>query len=197
MEKQVKVHDAKLKIQKEYKEKQKTAETQRRIQRAVVYSEIRIRKMQAREQLVAKVKEQTMAKLAASVTRDANAYATLLAKLVVQGLIMLNETKVEVKCREADVRIVQAVMDKAARQYEKLVHDATQETIKVEVTLNDKYLAAAPGAAAQGAATCIGGVKLLAKGGRIVVDNTLDSRLSIAFEDLMPTIRKMLFSQPL
>jgi V-type H+-transporting ATPase subunit E len=38
-----------------------------------------------------------------------------------------------------------------------------------------------------------GGLKLTAARGRIVCDNTLDSRLQVAFQNLMPTIRSNLF----
>ena len=191
----MKVHDAKLKIQKEAAERQKAAETQRRIQRSVVSSEIRVRKMVARDQMVQKVKAQTLERLAAHVTRDAAAYAALLQKLIVQGLIKLNESRVEVQCREADAKLAQSVLDKAARQYEQMILDACQEKVKVEVVVSPKWLPGPPNGS--GAPACAGGLKLLAKGGRIVCDNTLDSRLAIAFEDLMPKIRATLFSAPL
>ena len=195
LEKQVKVHDAKLKIQKEAAERQKAADTQRRIQRSVVSSEVRVRKMVARDQMVQKVKVQTKERLASQATRDPNAYAGMLLKLIVQGLIKLNESRVEVQCREMDAKLVQGVADKAARQYEQMILDACKERVKVEVVLSQKPL---PGPAnGSGAPSCSGGVKLLARGGRIVCDNTLDSRLNIAFEDLMPVVRKMLFSAPL
>ncbi len=38
-----------------------------------------------------------------------------------------------------------------------------------------------------------GGVKLTADRGRIICDNTLDARLDIAFDELIPRIRKGLF----
>jgi V-type H+-transporting ATPase subunit E len=191
----MKLHQAKLRIQQEYKQKQKAAETQRRIQRSVVTSEVRVRKMVAREELVQKVKEQTKTKLTQVATKDANAYSELLKKLIVQTLIKLNESKVEVQCREVDVKIVQKVMQDAATQYQQLIADACKEKVKVEITLSNKSL---PGpSTGDGTPSCAGGVKVLAKGGRIICDNTLDSRLNIAFQDLMPVIRQMLFTTPL
>jgi vacuolar-type H+-ATPase subunit E/Vma4 len=41
-----------------------------------------------------------------------------------------------------------------------------------------------------------GGVVLTAKQGKIVCDNTLDTRLKYAFDDLVPIIRKTLFEEP-
>ena len=189
------MHDAKLKLQAEFKEKQKNAETQRRIQRAVVSSEVRMKKMLARDELVQKVKTQALQRVASKATADPQAYAALLLKLVVQGLLKLNESVVEVQCREADAKYVQAVLDRAARQYEQMIMEACKEAVKVTLTLSNKWLPPAP--KAPGAEGCSGGVKLTALNGRIVCDNTLDSRLEIAFADLTPTIRKMLFSGPL
>ncbi|CAI5743405.1 unnamed protein product [Peronospora destructor] len=42
----------------------------------------------------------------------------------------------------------------------------------------------------------VGGVVLYAKRGKIVCDNTLDTRLDQIYYDLKPTVRKMLFSTP-
>jgi len=175
---------AKLRIQQEYKQKEKDADTQRRIQRAIVSGEVRIRKMQARDELVQKVKKTAVAKLGSKATADANAYAELLKKLIIQGLIKLNEPRVEVQCREADLPLVRKVLEPAAREYEKLILGACNESVKVEVVIADgKPLP--PATAPEGNPTCAGGVKVSAKYGRIVLDNTLDARLDIAFEELM------------
>jgi V-type H+-transporting ATPase subunit E len=149
-----------------------------------VSGEVRVRKMQARDELVQKVKKAAVQKLASHATANQASYAELLKKLVVQGLIKLNESRVEVQCREVDVRIVQKVLEPAAREYERMILDACKETVRVEVVLQDsKYL---PGpAAGDGALACAGGVKMSAKHGRIMLDNTLDARLGIAFDDLM------------
>ena len=40
---------------------------------------------------------------------------------------------------------------------------------------------------------CSGGVLLLARGGRLRCDNTLDARLGLCFTDLKPVVGKMLF----
>ena len=126
-------------------------------------------------QLVQKVKKTAVAKLATHANSNPAAYAELLKKLIIQGLIKLNESKVEVQCRQADVQLVKKVMEPAAREYERMILEACKETVKVEVVVSDRMLPE----------TCAGGVKISAKYGRIVCDNTLDARLSIAFEDLM------------
>ena len=50
-----------------------------------------------------------------------------------------------------------------------------------------------PGPSAGNANPCCGGAVLSAHNGRIMVSNTLDSRLEIAFSNNLPLIREMLF----
>lgn len=189
-----------MKIQQEYKQKLKEAETKRRIQRAITIGEVNVRKYQQRDELVQKVKLDAIKKLGLSATKDQGKYGELLKQLIIQGLIKLNESKVEVQCREGDAKLVNSILGSVAKEYEKMIKESVGESVKIEITVSNKYLATStnadgsPSVAADGTLSCSGGVKILAKGGRIVCDNTLDSRLKIAFDDLMPVIRQMLFS---
>ncbi|KAH9254662.1 hypothetical protein BASA81_007429 [Batrachochytrium salamandrivorans] len=183
---------AKMKILADIKQKQKDAETQRRITRSVVNAEIRMRKMHKREALVQQVKTQSLAAVVDSISKDQKNYEVLLKKLLVQAMIKLNESELEVIAREIDVRTVQRVLEPACREYEQLILEACGETVKMHVVLSKKTL---PGPSmGDGTPSCAGGIKVSAKNGKVVLDNTVDSRLNIAFADLMPTIRKVLFT---
>jgi len=187
----MKVHQAKLKILQDVKQKQKDAETQRRIQRSIITAEVRVKKMQRREELVQKVKAHALQKLVQAVSADQKRYETLLKQLLIQGMIKLNEPKLQVMCREIDARVVQRVLEPAAREYEQMILKECGETVKVEATLSNKML---PGPSiGDGTPSCAGGIKISARDGKIICDNTLDSRLEIAFADLMPVIRSILF----
>jgi len=191
LEKQMKVHQAKLKILQEFKQKQKDAETQRRIQRSIILAEVRVRKMQKREELVQKVKALALSQVTQAVKTDQKAYETLLKKLLIQGLIKLNESQLEVQCREIDVRTVERILEPAAREYEQMILEACGEKVSVKVTVAKKSL---PGPdIGDGTPSCAGGIKISAREGKIVCDNTLNSRLEIAFGDLMPVVRSLLF----
>ena len=187
----MKVHQAKLKILQDFKQKQKDLETQRRIQRSIITAEVRVTKMKKREELVQRVKGLALEKLTQAIKTDQSAYEGLLKKLLLQGLIKLNEPQVEVQCREIDVRTVQKVLEPAAREYEKMILETCGEKVSVQATLSRKML---PGPdIGDGTPSCAGGIKIAAREGKIVCDNTLNSRLEIAFADLMPVIRSMLF----
>ena len=61
---------------------------------------------------------------------------------------------------------------------------------KTTITLADTFL---PGPPREGYEGCCGGVILSARGGTIVLRNTLDARLELAFYELKPAIRGILF----
>ena len=96
--------------------------------------------------------------------------------LIAEGLERLGESKVSVRCREADRSMVEGVLSAAQSKYGK----------KVALTVDAaRPLPAAP--------QCTGGVVLSARNDSILCDNTIDSRLDIAFEQCLPGIRAMLF----
>mmetsp|Transcript_18582 Transcript_18582/g.32940 ORF Transcript_18582/g.32940 Transcript_18582/m.32940 type:complete len:232 (+) Transcript_18582:231-926(+) len=193
LESSMMVHAAKNKIQTEVKEKEKLISMKERIRVSRAEAELRVRKMKVREDLLEKCKAEAVKALESS-TGDKAKYQDMLRDLIVQGLIKLNEPKVEVIAREADADLVKKVKDAAVKKYIDLIKSETGQnaTCAIEVNPNGKCLP--PANDGSGKASCAGGVKLLASNGRIVCDNTLDSRLATSFDELMPEVRSTLFS---
>jgi V-type H+-transporting ATPase subunit E len=186
LEKQMLVHNAKIKIQEEYARKEKEREVNKRIARSAEIGASRRKKMVARDELLKTliVDGQGLLK---TLTTDESKYKALLRDLIVQGLIKLVESDVVVAVRAKDVRLAESVMKDAVDKYVAIMKkEANMDVSKAKVTLNkseDGMLAAAKS----------GGVILYAKQGKIVCDNTLDTRLDTVYYDLKPTVRKMLF----
>ena len=109
---------------------------------------------------------------------DHATYAKLLEKLVLQGLLTLQDSEVTVRCRKADATIVQASIPAVAEQYVAKTNAPVTVTVDASTFLSD---------------SCVGGVVLLSQGGSILVDNTFESRLEIAYNQNLPDIREMLF----
>ena len=61
---------------------------------------------------------------------------------------------------------------------------AAGHTVNPKVTVSDNHLASK---------STSGGVILSALGGRIILNQTLDERLAIAYHDLLPQVRQGLF----
>lgn len=85
-----------------------------------------------------------------------------------------------VRVREADQKIVESVLDAAAAKYK----DATGKEVVMKVD-TESFLPA----------DMTGGVELQAQKGRIKIANTLEARLDLIAQQLVPEIRGALFGR--
>ena len=127
-------------------------------------------------------------KLAAKGTGEG--YQALFEKLLMQALIKVMEPKVVVNVREADLALAKKVIPGVVAEYEE------KTRTKIEIKLDEKrFLPASPLEVEDGAPSCCGGVLVSARKGKIMCSNTLDTRLEIAYENLLPQVRSMLFDE--
>lgn len=122
------------------------------------------------------------------VVSDGSNYPALLQKLIVQGLIKIEELEVVVFCRKDDVATVKKVLPAAVKEYVDIIEKESGITLPPKVTVNDDRARDLPDSSH-------GGVKLTALNNRIVCDNTMGSRLTLVYEELMPSIREILFPE--
>jgi len=184
LEKQTLVHEAKLTVQDDFLKKEKDREVQERISRSSEVGECRVKKMQLRDDLLNTLISEAGAKCAV-VARGSN-YPQLLQKLIVQALIKIEENEVVVFCRKDDVAVVSKVLPAAVEEYVQIMMRESTVKLTPVVTLNsvrDNDLAE----------STYGGIMVTADSGRIVCDNTMASRLGLVYEELLPSIRAILF----
>ena len=128
------VHEAKLNIQDEFTKKEKDREIQERIARSAEIGECRVKKMKIRDDLLKTLISEAGAKCAV-VTRGQN-YPQLLQKLIVQGLIKIEENVITVYCRKEDVRTIGGILPAAIQEYVDIMKRESGVTLQPEVTLN-------------------------------------------------------------
>jgi len=118
---------------------------------------------------------------------------TFVTNLIVQGLLMLLEDEVQIRCRASDDKLVKDCLADASGAYAKAVKDASgiAKTVKLSIDTSTKL---PPAPSGQPGASCLGGVVLACQGGNITVDNTIDSRMGLVMEQAKPMIRQLLFS---
>lgn len=180
------MHEAKLNIQDEFTKKEKDREVQERIARSSEIGECRVKKMKLRDDLLQTLLSEAAAKCAV-VARGQN-YPQLLQKLIVQALIKIEENEVVVFCRAEDAATVKKILPAAVEEYVAIMKRESSVTLEPKVTLNtdsSKNLSE----------KSYGGVLLTALGGRIVCDNTMASRLHLVYDELLPSIRAILFPE--
>lgn len=184
LEKQTLVHEAKLSIQDDFTKKEKDREVQERIARSTEIGACRVKKMKERDDLLNTLLSEAGQKCA--VVAKGQNYPQLLQKLIVQGLIKIEETTVTVYCRGDDVDTVQSILSDAVDEYVDIMKKESGVTLEPTVTLNEDREKDLPD-------DTHGGVMLTAVAGKIVCDNTLASRLGLVYEELLPSIRAILF----
>ncbi|KAH7515116.1 hypothetical protein FEM48_Zijuj11G0161900 [Ziziphus jujuba var. spinosa] len=167
------VEAEKKKIRQEYERKAKQIEL----------NASRLKVLQAQDDIVNSMKESASNELA-RVASDKKAYKMLLKALIVQ------EPAVLLRCREADRKLVESVMEEAKREY------AEKAKVKApKITIDDHvFLPPAPRGGDSHEPFCSGGVVVASQDGKIVLENTLDARLDVVFRQKLPEIRKRLLA---
>ncbi|XP_016925790.1 V-type proton ATPase subunit E [Drosophila suzukii] len=173
------VQQQRLKIMEYYEKKEKQVELQKKIQSSNMLNQARLKVLKVREDHVSSVLDDARKRLG-EVTQKQTEYQTVLTKLIVQGLFQVMEPKVILRCREVDVPLVRDVLPSAVEQYKAGIQQ------NVDLFIDEKDFLSAD--------TC-GGVELLALNGRIKVPNTLESRLELISQQLVPEIRNALFGR--
>lgn len=179
------VESEKRKIRQEYERKEKQIEVAKKIDNSKQLNASRLKVLAAQNDIVAAMREATEKELL-KVSQNEGQYQALLHDLILQCLLRLKEGRVQLRCRVLDLDLVTAVLPRAKAAYKSKIGS------DVEVEIGSTYLPPPPGNGVTGA-TCAGGVALATKDGKIVVSNTLDARLDIAFKQLLPQIRKGMF----
>lgn len=185
VEKQNLIQQGKARVREEYEQKMKDLEVEQRVNRSKAVGDARVSKMNARDALLEQLKRESIEKLAAFCKGPE--YPNYVKKLIVQGLIKIEETTVEIQSRAEDKAIVARVLPEAIAEYRSVMAAAghTGPRLNPTVTVSNNVLPSK---------SCNGGVVLTSLNNRIVLNQTVDERLLIAYTDTMPQVRKGLFT---
>jgi len=162
-----------------YERKEKQVELQKKIQQSNMLNAARLRVLKAREDHVASVLEESKRRLG-EITKDRAVYKKILSCLITQGLLQLLEQNVLLRCRQADLSIVEEVVGSAVEQYREKTGKDCNAKVDQEAFLS---------------ANICGGVDLIAQKGKIKISNTLESRLDMIAKQMVPEIRTSLFGR--
>jgi len=186
LEKQTLVHEAKLRIQDEFAKKEKDREVQERIARSAEIGECRVKKMKVRDDLLQTLTTESGSKCG-MVASGAN-YPRLLQKLIVQCMIKIDEIDVTVYCRKQDKKVVEEVLPAAIAEYVELMERESGIKLRPNANVSENSKQDLQ-------ATTHGGIIVTALGGKIVCDNTMSARLSLVYNELLPSVRALVFPE--
>ncbi|KAF8072606.1 VHA-E1 [Scenedesmus sp. PABB004] len=182
----------KAKIRKEYERREGQVEVKKKIEYSKTLNEARLKVLAAREAAIQTVVKEARARVREAAKSPA-AYKKLMQDLLVQAMRKLGEPTALVRVRQVDLALAKEVLEPARKQFA-----ASYGAEAPSLTLDQRDFLPPPpsGAAADDgneAASCSGGVLVTSADGRIVVSNTLDHRVHIAYEANLPDIRGTLF----
>ncbi|XP_041853571.1 V-type proton ATPase subunit E 1a [Melanotaenia boesemani] len=171
------VQTQRVKIMEYYEKKEKQIEQHKKIQMSNLMNQARLKVLKVRDDMITDMLNEARQRLA-EIAKDPEKYSKLLEGLVLQGFYQLLEPKVTIRCRKQDVEMVQAAANKNIPIY--------KETVKSNITVKiaeDRFLPS----------DICGGVEVYNDNGKIKVSNTLESRLELIAQQMMPEIRVSLF----
>ncbi|XP_047452247.1 V-type proton ATPase subunit E 1a [Mugil cephalus] len=171
------VQTQRVKIMEHYEKKEKQIDQHKKIQMSNLMNQARLKVLKARDDMITDLLHEARQRLA-EVAKDPARYSVLLEGLVLQGFYQLLEPKVTIRCREQDVELVQAAVNKSIPIY--------QEAVKRSITVRidqERFLSS----------NICGGIEMYNDNGKIKVLNTLESRLELMAQQMMPEIRVKLF----
>ena len=121
------VTQQRVKINEFYDKKEKQIELQRKIQHSNLANQSRLAILKARDDYVQALKEDAKQQLA-HLAQDRDKYRSILANLIAQGLFLLMEKDVTIRCRQKDSDLVQQLIPDAVNRYKQ---ELKQKDIKV------------------------------------------------------------------
>lgn len=164
-------------IEAQHQRKCKAAEVRRRVVESGAINRARLAVLSARDDELGAVFEKAR-KGVKAVASNGAAYQSLLSDFVLEGILKVDDQQVIVKCRLADQDLVKQAVDSSLKRYREM----TQRQDLIAAVEVDTSLS-----------TSAGGVVVEARGGKIRCDNTLDARLALAVDEMLPEIRRILF----
>nr|CAD7407413.1 unnamed protein product [Timema cristinae] len=194
------VQQQRLKIMEYYERKEKQVELQKKIQSSNMLNQARLRVLKVREDHVRNVLDEARRRLG-EVTKNSARYGQILQALTVQGLLQLYhhlnifcptpirfvmlqllEPNVVLRVRDIDASLQQTVLSAVVQEYKKVTGKEREVNLKLD---SESFLPP----------DTTGGVELQAQQGRIKISNTLEARLELIAQQLVPEIRNALFGR--
>jgi len=173
----------KSKLREYYKQQEKRIEIEQKIERQKLLDEFRMNLLKLRETKKKELEAQAQAKFK-DIVNDKASYKQFLLDALMQAMIKIwDEREVIVSCRKEDGALVKQILPEALKAVKAKAKKETDEDLEMKATFDSTPF------------KCCGGVRVTARGGRVICDNTLDARLKISMYNLLPFVRDELFNQ--
>ncbi|KAF5304428.1 hypothetical protein FQR65_LT07958 [Abscondita terminalis] len=162
-------------IREYYKKKEQNVKMHESIKFSNITNQVRLKILEVQNEKVQSLLSDLTNRLS-EVTLDPEKYCEVLEKLLIQGILRLLENNVTIRVKKEDLELTWNILPNVIKQCEKYLG-------KVQITIDSKYLPS----------DITGGVKIWSRQGKIKLNNTLESRMTLISSQLLPEIRNTLF----
>lgn len=147
--------------------------------------------MQKRSEHIGELREEMLNELKDLRVNDRDRYLGTLKNLILQSMVRMMESTIQVKCREEDKDDIEAMVEELQTNYSEFMQEKTgrDEYSTIIEIVEDDFLTADEDQ------DC-GGVVVFNSEKTIVCKNMIVSRLKQTFEECLPAIRSTLFPDP-
>ncbi|KAL1746778.1 ATPase, V1/A1 complex, subunit E [Schizophyllum fasciatum] len=163
-------------IDAQYEKKRKGAEVAQKIAQSTLTNKSRLKLLHRREEHLQDLFNTAREKITSVSSGNTGQYEQYLEGMILQGFLILMEPSVTLHGRKKDHDVVRKAAENAQKNYKEI--SGRDISFEVQGTLPDDIA---------------GGIKLVSGNGRITLDNTLDERLRLLEDRMLPEIRKDLF----
>ena len=182
MKEQIMVEEKK-KIEQKYKKEYNDTFVSKKIEVSTAKNEANLKKMNTKNELVNKTVEEALEKLKIFAKPNNNEYQKLLKELTIECMVKLLEKECFVKVRNDDFDYMKSILKDCENEFSNLMKKETKRDYVCKLTLlEDDFIED----------EC-GGVVMMNKDQKIIINNGLKDRLMLTKEHHLPEIKHMLF----
>lgn len=163
-------------IDAQYEKKRKGAEVSQKIAQSTLTNKSRLKLLHRREEHLQDLFNTARQEITTVSSGSGGQYAQYLEGMILQGFLTLMEPSVTIHARGKDQEVATHAAESAKQNYKEI--SGRDISFEVQGTLADDIA---------------GGIKLVSGNNRITIDNTLDERLRLLEDRMLPEIRKDLF----
>ena len=175
--------EEKKKIDQNYNRKYNDEFTKKKIEISTAKNRANLDKMNLKNKLVQDTVDEALKKLKSFALPDNNSYKKLLKELILECMVKLLEKECFIKIRKDDADYVKSIMKDCESEFVKIMKKETRRDYECKlILLEDDFIE-----------DDYGGVILMNKDKKIIINNGLKDRLMLTKEHNLPEIKRMLF----
>ena len=173
------------KIDINYEKKYNAEYTRKKIEVSSAKNKANLEKMNIKNELVQRAVNETLKKLKEFAQIENDSYKKLLKELIIECMVKLLETECYIKARQCDLDYIQSILQECESEFANIMKEETKREYECKLyIIEDDFIE-----------DDYGGIVLMNKDKKIIINNGLKDRLMLTKEHHLPEIKKMLFSK--